>query len=253
MRIRVVKVSGKTLADPHCLSRFARYLKDSVDGLVVVHGGGPEVSDLCSRLGIETRWVGGRRYTSEDVLGVASMVLSGKINKRLVGALVGEGVEALGLSGEDGGLLRAEVSGNGSLGRVGGSVQVRRDLLLRLLGAGMVPVISPISRGIDGGVLNVNADEVATAVAVALGAQELLFVTDVAGVHDEAGPRGVLSQGEVERLVGSGTAVDGMAVKLKAATQAVSAGVPTVRIGPASVLQDRHAGTRVARDLEAAG
>src|SRR5690606_21020771 len=118
-------------------------------------------------------------------------------------------------------------------------------LLVQLLGAGVTPVISPVSRGTSGGALNVNADDAASAVAVALGAEELLFLTDVDGVRAGGLVRSDLDVAEAASLVTSGEAGGGMAVKLDAATRAIEGGVPMVRIGGLGALTDRHAGTRV--------
>ncbi|HEX7119676.1 MAG TPA: acetylglutamate kinase [Longimicrobiales bacterium] len=253
MKVRVVKVGGRVLGEPDWLARFGELAARAGDGLVVVHGGGPEVDELCGRLGVPVERASGLRVTTPEVLDVASMVLSGRLNKRLVRRLVGAGVDALGVSGEDGGLVVAEPAANGALGRVGENVRVRGELLRRLLALGVVPVISPISRGTDGGALNVNADDVATAVAVALGAIELLFVTDVAGVHDGTKERATLDAAEAAVLLSCGVARDGMAVKLKAGLRALRSGVTAVRIGPVEALADSRVGTWLGRTAGAAG
>lgn len=245
MRCRVVKVGGSALADPGWLGRFATSVAGAADRLVVVHGGGPEMDDVSMRLGVAVERVAGLRVTTPEALDVAVMVLSGRTNKRLVSALLDAGVDAVGLSGEDGGLLLAEVADDGALGRVGNVVRVRVELPVQLLGAGVTPVISPVSRGTSGGALNVNADDAASAVAVALGAEELLFLTDVDGVRAGGLVRSDLDVAEAASLVTSGEASGGMAVKLDAATRAIEGGVPMVRIGGLGALTDRHAGTRV--------
>ena len=240
-------MGGAALTNTSWLSDFARHAGDGVQR-VIVHGGGPEVSALSQQLGLTVEWSGGRRVTSERALDVASMVLTGRINKRIVRALQAAGIDALGLSGEDAGLLRARVSHDGALGRVGEVVEVRGELLRALLTLGMVPVISPISLGVDGGALNVNADEAATAVAAALGAEELLFLTDVSAVRDESGNRDQLTAGEARHLIDAQVASGGMAVKLAAAMAALNADVQRVRVGALEMLNDGQAGTLIRRE-----
>jgi len=248
MRARVVKGGGRVVGDDAWLSRFAALVARAGDGLVVVHGGGLDVDELCDRLGVPVVRQNGLRVTTPEALDVATLVLSGRLNKRLVRALVSAGVDAIGISGEDGGLLVAEIAAGGALGRVGDRVEVRTELLRCLLGLGLVPVVSPISRGVDGGALNVNADDAATAIAVALDAAELLYVTDVPGVHDGQTTRAELDAAEAETLLETGIARDGMAVKVRAALRALRAGVSAARIGPVESLLDPEAGTWLVAD-----
>ena len=244
MSVRVVKIGGAALADASWLEAFAASAASSAEPYVIVHGGGPEISALSAQLGIEVEWVQGRRMTPPAALDVASMVLNGRINKRIVSALLDAGIDALGLSGVDGALVQADVAEGGALGCVGKVTHVRAELLERLLNAGMVPVIAPISRGPAGSQLNVNADEVAAAIAVALNARELLFVTDVAGVRDAAGLTcASLSIVDAHAFLADGVAAGGMAVKLRAALDALASGVAQVRVGGVSSLADTLAGT----------
>lgn len=243
MNVRVVKIGGAALADAGWLESFAAAASSSASPLVIVHGGGPDISALSQQLGIETSWHEGRRVTSEATLDVAAMVLNGRVNKKVVGALVHAGVDAIGLSGIDGGLLRADIIENGALGRVGRVSAVRVELLRALLAQGYTVVVSPISLGADGGALNVNADDAAAAIAAALGAQELVFLTDVPGVRDVEGVRALLDAGQAVALVQSGVAHGGMGVKLNAGVRALDSGVAAVRIGDANVLFDTAAGT----------
>lgn len=252
MSLRVVKVGGRPLGDAAWLEAFAAEVARSAGGLVVVHGGGPEVDTLSARLGIGVERNAGRRITPPEALDVASMVLTGRINKRVVSAFLSAGVDAVGLAGEDGALLEAEVVEGGMLGRVGEIMRVRSSLLEALLKLGLTPILSPISRGADGGALNVNADDVAMAVAAALGASELLFLTDVAAVRDERGERHFLEAGEAMVLLERGVIRDGMAVKVRAALRALAAGVGSVRIGGLEALTDSEAGTRIAQPVEVA-
>jgi acetylglutamate kinase len=243
VNVRVVKIGGSALSDGAWLTAFAGAAAESRVPLVVVHGGGPDITRLSERLGIEVRWQHGRRVTSPEALDVASMVLNGRINQRVVCALLAAGVDALGLSGVDGGLLRASLAEGGALGRVGRVNAVRSALLRTLIAEGQTVVVSPISLGEDGEPLNVNADDAAAAIASALGATELVFLTDVPGVRDAAGLRRWLDAGEAAGLVTSGIAAGGMGVKLSAGMRALDGGVRAVRIGDASVLYDAAAGT----------
>jgi acetylglutamate kinase len=172
------------------------------------------------------------------------MVLSGLVNKRLTAALLGAGLDAVGISGEDGRLLEAEVAQGGALGRTGEVVRVRAALLERWMEQGLTPVVSPVSRGLEGTPLNVNADDAAAAVAAALGAEELLFVSNVPGVLAGETVLDAVDGDRVEALIADGTAQGGMAPKLRAAARAAGQ-VTRVRIGGVEMLSDQLAGTRV--------
>lgn len=247
---RVIKIGGAALGDASWLRELGEAVAHAATPVAIVHGGGPEISALSERIGVPVVWRDGRRVTPPEALDVASMVLSGRLNKRIVAALLDAGVDALGLSGEDGGLVMGTLAEGGALGRVGVVERVRAELLDWLMARGMVPVISPISRGPDGGPLNVNADEVATAVARAVGASELLFITDVMGVADAGGVRRELSVSEATDLVVTGVAKDGMALKVRTALAALESGVACVRIGRADIVVDPAAGTRIRREAE---
>jgi acetylglutamate kinase len=243
--IRVVKIGGRAQADPILPGVVARALSLPGTRLVIVHGGGDEVSALQRRLGVEPRFVGGRRVTSEEDVELVRMVLSGAVNKRLVGQLLAAGVPAAGISGEDGALLRAARRDGGVLGAVGSPTGADPKLVHALLDAGFVPVISPLGRDEGTGEgLNVNGDDAAAALASALGAAELLLVADVPGVLDASGrPLSVIDLDVAARLVADGVAHGGMAAKLDAARRALGAGVPAVRVGSLDALLDAHAGT----------
>ena len=250
-RVTVVKAGGAALADAAWLGRFAAQAAAAAQPLLIVHGGGPEISAVSQTLGVSVEWWEGRRVTSPAVLDAAAMVLSGRINKRIVAALLQAGVDAVGLSGIDGALVRADVREGGALGRVGAVREVRTELLEWLLGRGITVVLSPISLAADGGALNVNADEVAAAVAVATQAAELVFLTDVPGVRVAGSTVSMLDEAEAEALVANGTANGGMAVKLNAAMSALAAGVGAVRVGGLETLTSAGAGTMLRRALEA--
>lgn len=242
--LTVVKVGGNELEDAAWVGALAAALAALPGAAVVVHGGGREVSALQRRLGVEPEWRDGLRVTTPEALQVLRMALSGVVNKRLVGALIEAGVEALGVSGEDAALLCARTARGGLLGRVGEVEEVRDGVLRRLLAAGFTPVVSPVARGADGEPLNVNADDAAAAVAAALGAERLLFVSNVPGVLREGRVVPALDTDEVEMWIEAGIATDGMRPKLRAAATAAAA-VGEVRLGGLAILGDGRAGTRV--------
>ena len=242
--ITVVKVGGNEVDDAAWLERLARTLAERGGATVLVHGGGKEVTALQRALGAEPEWRDGLRVTTDETMRVVAMVLSGVINKRIVSALVTAGADARGVSGEDAGLIRGRFLRGGALGRAGEVESVRAGLLRDWLEAGLVPVLSPVSRGPDGGALNVNADDAAAAVAAALEAAELLFVSNVEGVLADGAVAAEVGIDEVERWIADGTASGGMAPKLRAAARA-AATVGRVRIGGVEMLVDPSAGTRV--------
>lgn len=242
---RVIKIGGRAQTHPLLAAQMAGMWKADPGGVVVVHGGGNEISDLQQRLGRETSFVGGRRVTTSDDIDLVRMVLSGVANKRLVSALIGEGVKAVGISGEDGGMISA-VPLDPDLGRAGKPVSVDGSILKLLLGAGYLPVISPLARvvGETSGALNVNGDDAASAIAIALGADELLLIADVEGVLDEGGRLvGSLERTDASELASDGTVSRGMLAKLEAGFAALSGGVAKVRIAGLSAFSDSEAGT----------
>lgn len=241
-----MKVGGRAQGDPMLPSLLAAAALGG-DELVVVHGGGDEVTALQRRLGSEPTFVGGRRVTTEADMEVVRMVLSGTVNKRLVRQLLDQGVAAIGLSGEDGGLLPALLLDDGALGAVGEPLTANGRPLEALLSAGFVPVVSPLGRhATTGAGLNINGDDAAAAIASALHADELLLLADVPGVLDAAGEVvHVVTPEAAARLIASGVARGGMSAKLEAARRALDGGVRRVRIGDASALKDAAAGTRI--------
>jgi acetylglutamate kinase len=250
--VTVIKVGGNEVDEPCWVQKLARAVADHRGHVVIVHGGGKEVTALQRTLGAEPEWRDGLRVTSNEAMRAVSMVLSGVVNKRLVSALVSSGVEAVGISGEDGGLLRAKVARGGAMGRIGEIEHVRGELLRAWLGQGLTPVVSPVSRGPDGQALNVNADDAAAAVAAAMEAEELLFVSNVPGVLDGSRTLELISTDGVEAMIADGTANGGMAPKLRAAARAAER-VGRVRIGGLEMLRDTQAGTRVAAPAPAEG
>ncbi len=228
--ILVLKIGGNQVEDEAFLAEFVTAVKVllSQHAVVIVHGGGKEISDLHEQLGVGFQTVEGLRATSPESMKLVEMVLNGTVNTRLVRWLVNAGVAALGLSGIDLGLVRTTpltVKGQ-SLGRVGQVGPVNGEVLLRLLDLGLTPVISPVSLGMDGLAYNVNADHVAAGVAKAIGADRLIFVSNVPGVRVDGRTMPALSPAQVEALIADGQITGGMIPKVRAATDAVARGVP---------------------------
>jgi acetylglutamate kinase len=244
--LQVIKVGGAALTDATWLERFAAAAATR-SGIqrVIVHGGGPEITQLSTQLGLTTQWHDGRRVTSDDALDVTSMVLNGRVNKRIVRALRERELDAIGLSGEDGGVVLGRLADGGALGRVGDVIAVREALLKQFIALGLLPVISPVSLGTDFRPLNINADEVATAVAQEMEADELLYLTDVAGVLENEKVVGELTIADAQQMIALGVATGGMALKLRAAVAALKAGIAKVRVGSLDMLWDVNAGTAI--------
>jgi acetylglutamate kinase len=244
LNVRVVKLGGNELHRPAWMAECARALK-AAQPVVVVHGGGQAVSAWSRRLSLPVEKRDGLRVTTPEIAEVVEMVLSGPVNRLVVSALRAAGLDAVGLSGVDGELLTARPAAG--LGHVGEIVQVRASLLQSLLLAGLTPVVAPVAPAEDGtGVpLNVNADHAAAAVAGALHAEELLFVSDVPGVDIDGVAQPTLAVSEIEAMIELGIATDGMAAKLRSAGHALGAGVRAVRIGDLEMLASATAGTRL--------
>ncbi|MEJ5199223.1 MAG: acetylglutamate kinase [Anaerolineae bacterium] len=227
--ILVLKIGGNQVEDEAFLAGFVIAVKGLLreHAVVIVHGGGKEISDLHAQLGVGFETVEGLRATSPQSMKLVEMVLNGTVNTRLVRWLVNAGVDALGLSGVDLGLVRTTpmtVAGK-SLGLVGQVAQVNGAALLRLLGLGLTPVISPVSLGMDGLVYNVNADHVAAGVAKAVEAAKLIFVSNVPGVQVAGRTMAALSLAQVEALIAEGHITGGMIPKVRSATDAIERGV----------------------------
>jgi acetylglutamate kinase len=240
---RVIKVGGRVQSDPSLAAALVEAWNATGKAMCVVHGGGDEISTLQQSLGVEPRFIGGRRVTTAADLDLLRMVLSGSSNKRLVARIIDAGGSAIGISGEDAGLISAVPIVETELGRVGTPVAVRTAVLDMLVRAGYLAVISPVARGIDGAPLNVNGDDAAAMVAAATGAVELFLLADVPGVRDGTTVIPSLDPDAALALITSGTAGGGMAAKLEAAIRAVQGGVAAVRIGDLAALTDPGAGT----------
>ncbi|HEY3121998.1 MAG TPA: acetylglutamate kinase [Vicinamibacteria bacterium] len=241
--VRVYKVGGPALEDPALVEALARELKSAAGEAVVVHGGGRRIEEMLRALAVESRFVDGRRETSDAAMEVVEMVLSGLVNKALAAGLTEAGTPAIGLSGRDAGIVRARV--RPGLGRVGIPDRVDPAPLRALLAAGLLPVVSPVAAGPEGQALNVNADEVALAVASALGAQALVYLSDVDGVRASGSPVAALTASEAERLMGDGTIGGGMSLKVRVALEAAAAGIPEVLIAGRARLTGGFPGTRI--------
>jgi acetylglutamate kinase len=231
--MQVLKIGGNELDQPGFLDQLARTVADMEEQVVIVHGGGKAIAEMQERLGIRPVMVDGLRVTDGQSLAVVQMVLSGQTNKQIVAALLAAGVDAVGLSGVDGGLLRCvqREHETADLGFVGEIVKVRKELLLELTKHRVTPVISPISLGLDGHIYNVNADEAAGTLASALDADLLTFVSNVPGVLDETGTTiASLSAERTEALIQSGVIKDGMIPKVRTALSIISKNVANVRI-----------------------
>jgi acetylglutamate kinase len=199
---------------------------------LVVHGGGPEITRTLEKLGGKAEFIDGQRVTNASDLKVVEMVLTGSINTELVTLLNQEGSHAVGVSGKDGGLLRARklVSGGRDLGQVGEVTRVNKDFLEMLLQQGYVPVISPVGLGEDGQSYNINADTVAAEVAIAIGANKLIYLSDVAGIMKGGELVGQLHPGGLEELIADGTISGGMIAKTRSILKVLASGVPSVHL-----------------------
>ncbi len=249
--VSVYKVGGPALEDPDLVAPLARDVAAAGGQVLLVHGGGRSIERLLERLGIESRFVAGRRATSPEAMDVVEMVLSGSVNKALAAGLQASGVRAAGVSGRDAGLLRATPLAG--LGRVGTDVAVQPDLVLALWNAGLVPVVSPVSSGPDGEALNVNADEAALALGAALFARRLVYLSDVEGVRVGERTLDALTSAQAEALIADGTIAGGMALKVRMALDAARRGVSEVVIAGKARLEGGFTGTRVVAARQAAG
>ena len=249
MTTLVLKIGGNELDDPVFVENLAHVIADMPAPPVLVHGGGKEIGIIQKALGGEPRFIAGLRVTDAAALQAAEMVLCGAVSTRLVAALLAAGVDALGLSGVDRGLIRVEKVAHpeGDLGWVGTPIEVRVDVLRALLDQRVVPVIAPISLGSDH-VYNVNADEAAGAIAASLRDAEVVFVTNVPGVLVKGAVTPQLSKAEILALIDDGTISGGMLPKVRAALVALDAGVSSARITDLAGLKQNR-GTTVVHKL----
>ena len=265
----VVKYGGHAMGEEQLARDFARdivLLEQLAINPVVVHGGGPQIGAMLDKLGIRSQFAGGLRITDAKTVEVVEMVLAGSINKQIVGFINGAGGKAIGLTGKDGNLVRARklsrtVVDTGSsiesmvdLGFVGEPEKVDVTVLTQILGREIIPVLAPIAGGADGVTYNVNADTFAGAIAGALKAKRLLFLTDVPGVMDKS-KRLIedMSVDHARRLIADGTISGGMIPKVETCIEALERGVEGVVILDGKVphavllelLTDHGAGTLI--------
>lgn len=246
---RVYKLGGPALEDPGLLAPLAEEVRAAAGRALVVHGGGRHVDRLLRALSIESRFIGGRRETSPAAMEVVEMVLSGVVNKGLAAGLTAAGLPAVGISGRDAGLMSAGLQPD--LGRVGSPLRVDPAAVHALWQAGLLPVVSPVSSGPAGESVNVNADEAALALAVALGARTLVYLSDADGVLVDGAPVEVLATADARRLIDAGAIAGGMSLKVRVALAAAGAGIPEVMVAGRARLRGEFPGTRIVAAVEA--
>jgi acetylglutamate kinase len=234
----VIKYGGRAMTDDSLKTMVMQdvaLLHNVGMNPVLVHGGGQEIDRWMERMGMKPKFRRGLRVTDEATMELVEMVLCGKVNKDIVAALGGLGVRAVGLSGKDGGLFKARLKrGKRDLGRVGEITGVDASVLQMLTQSRLVPVVATVCADEKGKALNVNADHAAGALAAALGAEKLIFLTDVSGVRREPKRADTLisrlSLRQAQEMIRSGQAEGGMIPKLEASVQAVRGGVKAAHI-----------------------
>lgn len=240
----VIKYGGNAMEKPELQRSFAsdvvlmRYVGINP---IVVHGGGPQISQLMHKMGKEVRFVGGQRYTDEEAMEIVKMVLVGKVNKEIVSLINRHGRLAVGLSGDDGGLIlarkRRQVDSEGApvdLGFVGDVVSINTGILDDLIAGEYIPVVATVGVDEEGRSYNINADMVAAELAAAVGADKIIFLTNVEGIYaDPAQPSSLISRltlDECRGLLAGGRLGEGMIPKVEACIQALEYGVPRAHI-----------------------
>ncbi|HVH04179.1 MAG TPA: acetylglutamate kinase [Amaricoccus sp.] len=240
----VIKLGGHAMSSDAAMADFARdvvLMKQCNVNPVVVHGGGPQINDMLKRLGIRSEFVEGKRVSDAATVEVVEMVLSGRINKRIVQAINGQGGKAVGLSGKDANLMicdkdlttveRDGVPVTVDLGFVGRPVEMHAEILASFLGSDFIPVVAPVGSGRNGETFNVNGETAAGAIAAAMRADRLLLLTDVAGVKGADGEiLTALTAGDVRGLTAAGVISGGMIPKTRTALAAIEGGVRAVVI-----------------------
>lgn len=242
-RVMVIKYGGNAMGDSDDAAELARFAEDIVMlhavgiRVVVVHGGGPQIGALMERLGKETAFIDGLRVTDAETLDIARMVLVGKVNRDIVSAIGSCGAVAVGLSGEDAGMLKATPRSK-ELGFVGDVASVDADIIDRLLAEDVVPVIATIGADESGQAYNINADTAAGAIAQALVAEKLVYLTNIEGLRSDVDDADSLlssvTADQLDSLVATGAITTGMIPKVSSCTQAVRSGV-----GHAHILDGR--------------
>ena len=257
----VVKFGGNAMGDDAAMAEFARdivLMRQVGVNPVVVHGGGPMINEMLTKLGIKSEFVRGKRVTDKATVQVVEMILSGLVNKRIVQAIMDAGGRAVGISGKDDDLMVCEAD-DPELGYVGRPVEMNVQVLRDLYGAGIIPVVAPVATGMaDNETFNVNGDTAAGAIAGALKADRLLLLTDVSGVKNKAGE--VMTQmtpDQVRAMIADGSIAGGMIPKTETALAALEAGVRAVvildgRLPNASLLElfTEHGAGSIIRSTE---
>jgi acetylglutamate kinase len=240
-KVVVIKYGGNAMIDEQLKTAFAQdmvFLRLAGIRPVVVHGGGPQITAMLNRLGLPGEFRGGLRVTTPETIDVVRMVLVGQVGRELVGLINAHGPYAVGLSGEDAGLFRAEkrtASVDGEpvdIGLVGEVVEVSPDAVLDIVAAGRIPVVAGVAPDRDGVVYNINADSAAAALAEALGAEKLVVLTDVEGLYGNyPDPDSLISALSADELAPMLATLDaGMAPKMEACLRAVRGGVPQAHV-----------------------
>jgi acetylglutamate kinase len=230
----LIKLGGTLLDDSSSRSRLAGEITDlaRTASVVVVHGGGKQMTRFLAERGIESRFVNGLRVTTPEVLDAVLKIFGGSVNAGLVSAFRAAGARPVGLTGLDAGLVDAELL-DPELGHVGRPVGSNPNLLDLLIREGYLPVVACIAGDAQGRVFNINGDQMAVACASAFGADKLVFLTDVDGVRDERGEiRGIVTAAEALDLIRAGVATGGMQAKLEAAVSGLQGGVHEIFISP---------------------
>ncbi len=231
--IVVIKFGGHAMGDDDAMDQFARdivLMKQVNVQPIIVHGGGPMINEMLEKQGVKSKFVNGKRVTDAETMKIVEMVLSGSVNKRIVGAINKQGGKAVGLSGKDANLMICEKA-TPDLGFVGNPTKINPEVLHTFLDSDLIPVIAPIGVGTDGQTYNVNGDTAAGAIAAGLNADRLLLLTDVSGVKDADG--NVITQltpEHVAELTASGVIAGGMIPKTQTALSAIEGGVRAVVI-----------------------
>jgi acetylglutamate kinase len=229
----VIKYGGAAMRDERLKVTFAQdvtILRKIGINIIIVHGGGKDITDLASALNIESRFVDGQRYTDDKMVDVVLMVLAGKLNKEIVNLINSNGGNAIGLCGVDNGLLKAKKESEKNLGLVGTVQSVNISFLNLLLNNGMMPVIAPLAVGEDNAILNINADLAAGAIASELKAEKLVYLSDIEGVLIDQKLISSLTQSEAESLIERGAIHGGMIPKVRSAFKTLNQGVRKVHI-----------------------
>jgi len=247
--ISVVKISGHCLDNDALLRQFAESVAQADERLVIVHGGGAEISRLQQKMEIKPRYVDGLRVTDADSLALVEMVLCGSVNKRLVRYLLAAGVDAQGLSGVDRGLVRARQMRHDTfdMGFTGEVDTVRGEVIADLLERRVTPVIAPVSVG-EGSNFNLNADPFAGAIAAAIDARAVVFISNVAGVLVEGDIIAALTRAQALELINRGIISGGMIPKVMTALDVLSSGLPQAVITDLDGWRNRGGTTFVGAD-----